>query len=80
MRVDEPRQDDDVPEVHDLGSRAVAARGDHLIVPARDDAIAIGEHPAVAQRRRGDGQDPGGAVEDHWPVRRAFFSAALRAA
>jgi hypothetical protein len=43
-------------------------------------ATATGEHPSSAHRGRGNRENPGGTVEDQWPVSRAFFSAALRAA
>ena len=55
--------------------RALAGEGAKI-----DHATAIGAHPSSADGRPGDRKNPGGAVEDQWPVSRAFFSAALRAA
>ena len=45
-----------------------------------DDTPAFDSDPSVLYRRCRDGQDPRGLVDDQCPVRRAFFSAALRAA
>ena len=56
----------------------------------RDDPAFVNRYPAIAQRRRRDGQNPRGAMDDQWPgrrspsggapVSRAFFSVVLLAA
>ena len=54
--------------------------GNYLAGRATNDVAAISKDPPSAKRSREDRQNPGGAVENQWPVSRAFFSAALRAA
>jgi hypothetical protein len=46
----------------------------------RENDATLDCHPTVTDRRRDDRKDPARAVDDQWPVRRAFFSAALLAA
>ena len=79
MGVDEAGKDRDVPEIDGL----CGLRRDEVEVCPRavtHHAAATGQHPSSADGRRGDRENPGGAIEDQWPVSRAFFSAALRAA
>jgi hypothetical protein len=48
--------------------------------PDGDDQAAIDSDPAVPNWRPVDRQHPRRTMDDQWPVSRAFFSAALRAA
>ena len=90
--VDEARKDRDITEIDRLdrdiflrtcvqgpwraeAGRAFAGEGGNT-----HHATAAGGYPSSPDGRRGNRKNPGGAVEDQWPVSRAFFSAALRAA
>ena len=81
MRVDEAGQDGD-RDRRPAAARASRSRAAASPAADTDDAAAVDRDPAVANRRRGDRQDPGGAMDRDINGRSgaAFFSAALRAA
>ena len=61
----------------------LAARSSRFGCADSDDATVVDLDPSIANWRRVDGQNPGGAVDvghaGQCPVNRAFFSDALRA-
>lgn len=80
MRVDEAGENGNVAEVDDFDIAVQAGAGVILSGAGNLDAAAVHQHPAIAHGLRCDREDPPRAIEDQWPVSRAFFSAALRAA
>jgi len=78
VRVDEARQDGHLAMIESLERNSHARRIRRRAESSH--ASAGREHPSVTNRRPRDGKDPRGTMADQWPVSRAFFSAALRAA
>jgi hypothetical protein len=65
MRVDEPRQQDDVAQMMLVARRTLISGTDVC------DAIALDRDDAVSDGRRGDWNDPLRSVPDHVPTRQA---------
>ena len=62
VRVDQAGQERDLAEIDDVARRRPDAAPGRA---ERDDAAAVDRDPAVADRRLGDRQHPGGVIADH---------------
>ena len=80
VSVDEAWQDRGVAQINRLDREGVDDGQRCLAAPERPNAPAVNEDPPIAHGGRRNRKEPRSAVDDQWPVSRAFFSAALRAA